>query len=56
MSKRKKTTALIDSDSDDSESGSNLDEVGWACCFTYVYKCGLFNYFSVVWMEEKLEN
>ena len=27
MSKRKKTAAVIDSDSDESDSGSNLDEV-----------------------------
>lgn len=27
MSKRKKSAALIDSDSDDSDSGSDLDEV-----------------------------
>jgi len=27
MSKRKKSAALIDSDSDESDSGSNIDEV-----------------------------
>ena len=34
MSKRKKTAPVIDSDSDESDSGSNLDEV----CISFHFK------------------